>query len=117
VLEAGQIGETYAIGGRAERRNIDVVTAIADSLDQLAPKAVSHRTQITFVTDRPGHDLRYAIDSIKIERDLGFTPAYDFDAGLRQTVQWYLDNEAWWRPILDGSYTLERLGLDAKPTS
>ena len=117
VLTKGRIGETYAIGGRAERRNIDVVTAIADLLDELAPSNdsrpnKSRREQITFVTDRPGHDLRYAIDSAKIERELGFEPQYTFDQGLRQTVEWYLANRDWWQPILDGSYRLERLGLD-----
>jgi dTDP-glucose 4,6-dehydratase len=112
VLTKGLVGETYAIGGRAERRNIDVVTAIADLLDELAPSNTSRRDQITFVTDRPGHDLRYAIDSSKIERELGFMPQYTFDQGLRRTVEWYLANRDWWQPILDGSYRLERLGLD-----
>jgi dTDP-glucose 4,6-dehydratase len=112
VLTQGRTGETYAIGGRAERRNIDVVTAIADLLDELTPSHKSRREQITFVTDRPGHDLRYAIDSAKIERELGFVPQYTFDQGLRQTVEWYLANRDWWQPILDGSYRLERLGLD-----
>ena len=112
VLTKGRIGETYAIGGRAERRNIDVVNAIADLLDELTPSNKSRRTQITFVTDRPGHDMRYAIDSSKIERELGFVPQYTFDQGLRQTVEWYLANRDWWQPILVGSYRLERLGLD-----
>jgi dTDP-glucose 4,6-dehydratase len=112
VVTKGRVGETYAIGGRAERRNIDVVTTIADLLDELAPSNKSRRAQITFVADRPGHDLRYAIDSSKIEHELGFVPQYTFDQGLRQTVEWYLANRDWWQPILDGSYRLERLGLD-----
>ncbi len=115
VVTRGRVGESYAIGGAAERRNIDVVNTIADLLDELVPTGTSHRAQITFVTDRPGHDLRYAIDATKIKNELGFSPSYNFEDGLRQTVQWYLNNEAWWRPILDGSYRLERLGLDAGP--
>jgi len=112
VVTRGRAGQTYAVGGRAERRNIDVVTKIADLLDRHAPKGQPHADQITFVTDRPGHDLRYAIDASKIESELGFMPDYSFDEGLDQTVRWYLDRRDWWQPILDGSYRLERLGLD-----
>lgn len=103
VLERGHLGETYCIGGRAERKNIDVVRAIAAHMDELAPRAdrASYAEQITFVTDRPGHDRRYAITPDKIGRDLGWTPDHTFDEGLRATVAWYLDNRGWWKPHLD----------------
>jgi dTDP-glucose 4,6-dehydratase len=98
VATQGVPGETYNVGGRAERRNIDVVTAIAAQVDQLAPDpAIGPRSRlITFVHDRPGHDLRYAIDSSKIERDLGWRPRENFETGLAKTVAWYLNNREWW---------------------
>lgn len=99
VLERATPGEVYNIGGRNERRNIDVVSRICDLLDELRPRADgrSYREQITFVEDRPGHDRRYAIDASKIERDLGWRPEETFESGLRRTVEWYLDHEEWWR--------------------
>ncbi|OLU24395.1 dTDP-glucose 4,6-dehydratase [Pseudomonas sp. PA15(2017)] len=111
VVTRGAVGETYNIGGHNEQKNLDVVHAICDLLDELQPRgAGSYREQITFVTDRPGHDLRYAIDASKIERELGWTPAETFPSGLRKTVRWYLDNLDWCRRVQDGSYQRERLG-------
>jgi dTDP-glucose 4,6-dehydratase len=102
VFEKAAVGEKYMIGGNSERRNIDVVTGICDLLDELCPRRDlrSHRELISFVTDRAGHDFRYAVDCSKIERDLGWQPMYSFDDGLRKTVQWYLDNGWWWQPLL-----------------
>ena len=116
VLERGRPGETYAVGGNNERRNIDVVRAVCDLLDELAPALPSGSRQqlITFVTDRPGHDQRYAIDAGKIRRDLGWSPAETFETGLRKTVQWYLDNRTWWEHVRSGAYRGERLGLGAE---
>ncbi len=111
VLQKGKLGEVYNIGGSAERRNIDVVKAICDLLDQMAPAARSHRELISFVADRPGHDLRYAIDATKIGIELGWKPRESFESGLAKTVRWYLDNKHWWQRILSGSYRTERLGL------
>jgi len=113
VLERGQVGATYLIGGRAEVRNIDVVHRICAVMDELRPRPGDsrHADLITFVEDRPGHDLRYAIDPSRIERELGWTPSCDFASGLRSTVEWYLANEGWWRPLLDGVYDGRRLGL------
>lgn len=113
VMEKGQVGATYNIGGHNERRNIDVVHTICDLLDELRPAGGSRRDLITYVTDRPGHDQRYAIDAGKIERELGWRPQETFESGLRRTVEWYLANEWWWRAIRDGSYQGERLGLNA----
>lgn len=115
VLEKGGIGETYNIGGHNEKKNIDVVHAICDLLEELSSEyklenVGCYRDLITFVADRPGHDLRYAIDASKIERDLGWTPAETFESGMRKTVQWYLENQVWWEGVLDGSYKLERIG-------
>jgi dTDP-glucose 4,6-dehydratase len=112
VFDAGVVGETYLIGGQSERRNIDVVHTICDILDRQHPRddGKSYRAQIVFVTDRPGHDFRYAIDAGKLRRDLGWTPQESFETGMEKTVRWYLDNKAWWQPILDGSYRGERLG-------
>ena len=113
VLSQGVVGETYNVGGHNEVRNIDVVTGICDILDDIAPALASgpRRNLITYVTDRPGHDMRYAIDAGKIERDLDWTPAHDFTRGLRETVEWYLGNRVWWQKIKDGGYGGDRLGL------
>jgi dTDP-glucose 4,6-dehydratase len=112
VVERGTVGETYNIGGRQERKNIDVVRAICRLLDDLAPSGQGSRESlITFVPDRPGHDRRYAIDSSKIERELGWRSAESFETGLAKTVRWYLDSRAWWQSILDRGYTAERIGL------
>ncbi|MBY6242753.1 dTDP-glucose 4,6-dehydratase [Methylosinus sp. Sm6] len=110
VARAGVVGESYNVGGRSERRNIDVVRLICGILDEIRPRVGSYAEQIAFVADRPGHDLRYAIDCSKIERDLGWRPTESFESGLRKTVRWYLDNEDWWRTIRAGGYSGERLG-------
>ena len=112
VVERGTVGETYNIGGRQERSNIDVVRAICRLLDDFAPsRQGSREALITFVSDRPGHDRRYAINSSKIERELGWRPAESFETGLTKTVRWYLDSRAWWQSILDRGYKAERIGL------
>jgi dTDP-glucose 4,6-dehydratase len=114
VLE-GEDGQTYNIGGHNEKRNIDVVKTICSILDELRPDHPNGISQyeelITYVTDRPGHDMRYAIDAMKIKQTLGWVPEETFDSGIRKTVEWYLDNERWWRRVQDGSYQGERLGL------
>ncbi len=113
AFEDGSPGETYAIGGNAERTNIDVVKTVCDLIDELAEPLSSgepRRSLIEFVTDRPGHDLRYAVDASKAKAELGWEPSVTFEEGLRSTVEWYLANEAWWRPIHDGRYSGERLG-------
>ena len=110
ALTKGKVGEMYLIGGESERRNIDVVNTIASLLDEMAPQRAPHARFISFVEDRPGHDHRYAIDPSKIKRELGWRPQASFDQGLRQTVRWYLDNKAWWEPIVSNTYRLERLG-------
>ena len=114
VVSQGEVGETYNIGGHNEKKNIEVVEAICDFLEELAPikpKGVSnYRDLITFVKDRPGHDARYAIDASKIERELGWVPEESFETGLRKTVQWYLENKQWWERVLSGAYRLERIG-------
>ena len=113
VLTKGRVGQTYNIGGHNERRNIDVVKTICALLDELAPAPglIPRSRLITFVADRPGHDLRYAIDASKIERELGWRPQETFESGIRKTVQWYLDNQEWCRRVQDGSYQRERLGV------
>ena len=106
VLEAGQVGETYNVGGWNEKANIDIVHIVCDLLDGLRPRAdgQSYRTQITHVTDRPGHDRRYAIDARKIERELGWKPAETFETGIAKTVQWYLDHPQWVQNVQSGAY-------------
>ena len=114
VVTQGKIGETYNIGGFNEKQNIQVVRTICELLEELAPnkpQGIAHYADlITHVTDRAGHDVRYAIDASKIQRELGWTPQETFESGIRKTVQWYLDNQAWWQRVLDGSYKLDRLG-------
>lgn len=114
IVEQGVVGQSYNIGGQAERRNIDVVHTLCAVLDEVRPRADGqpHASAISHVRDRPGHDHRYAIDISKIQRELGWSPSVTFETGLRQTVQWYLDNETWWRPILEGRYQTQRLGLE-----
>jgi dTDP-glucose 4,6-dehydratase len=113
VLEQGRIGETYNIGGSAERRNIDVVGTICDVMDRLTrcPTRSSHRELITFVPDRPGHDFRYAIDFAKLNRGLGWSPGHSFEQGLAATVAWYIENRAWWEPLLSTHQAAARRGL------
>jgi dTDP-glucose 4,6-dehydratase len=115
VLLEGRPGETYNIGGHNERTNLDVVHKLCDLLEEMRPDkpaGVAHyRDLIAYVADRPGHDVRYAIDASKIQRELGWVPAETFETGMRKTVRWYLDNEAWWKRVRDGSYRGERLGV------
>ncbi|MCS2609137.1 dTDP-glucose 4,6-dehydratase [Halomonas dongshanensis] len=132
VATEGSVGETYNIGGHNEQTNLHVVEAICEILDELVPSETlgvrgegntsnpsqaqrspltTYKDLITFVTDRPGHDVRYAIDASKIERELGWVPQETFETGLRKTIQWYLDNETWWKRVQDGSYQGERLGV------
>ena len=118
VLTEGKIGETYNIGGHNEKKNIEVVKAVCAILEELATNNSQSRAAggegfeslIEFVKDRPGHDLRYAIDASKIQHDLGWVPEESFESGIRKTVAWYLENSPWWQSVLDGSYQLERLG-------
>ncbi|MBP9183817.1 MAG: dTDP-glucose 4,6-dehydratase [Fuscovulum sp.] len=110
AMQKGAVGRSYNIGGENERRNIDIVRTICALLDEMAPKATPYADQITFVTDRPGHDARYAIDPSRIRQELGWRPSVTVEEGLRRTVRWYLDNEAWWRPLLDRKGVGERLG-------
>ncbi len=115
VLAKGRVGETYNVGGNAEKRNIEVVKAICALLDQRRPRddGRPRESQISFVADRPGHDRRYAIDASKLRDELGWEPRYTFERGLAETVDWYLDNQDWVRRVLDGSYRLERIGAQA----
>lgn len=120
VVTEGEVGETYNIGGHNEKKNIEVVETLCSILDELKPIADNpafsslsmtyYKELITFVTDRPGHDVRYAIDASKIECELGWVPEESFETGIRKTVEWYLNNENWWQRVLDGSYAGERLG-------
>jgi dTDP-glucose 4,6-dehydratase len=113
IVRAGRVGESYNIGGDSERRNLEVVEMICDAVDELAsgPRRGARRALITYVQDRPGHDLRYAIDASKTKREIGWRPRHSFEAGLRKTVKWYLDNPGWWRDIRSGAYRGERLGV------
>jgi dTDP-glucose 4,6-dehydratase len=111
IASRGRLGEKYNVGGRNERRNIDVVQRICELLDEFTPKPKAHGALVTYVTDRPGHDARYAIDANKLETELGWTARETFETGIRNTVRWYLDNEWWWRPLRDGVYSGERLGV------
>ena len=110
IVDRGRLGETYNVGGRNERRNIDVVHRICQVLDRIAPSNRPRHEQIEFVTDRPGHDARYAIDASRLEDELGWRAAENFDTGIEKTVQWYLDNEWWWQPLRE-RYAGQRLGL------
>ncbi|KGJ90189.1 dTDP-glucose 4,6-dehydratase [Thalassotalea sp. ND16A] len=127
IATNGKEGETYNIGGHNEKTNIDVVNTICELLEELVPSKsnsafnhyegeadsvtkTSYKDLITFVEDRPGHDIRYAIDASKLERELGWKPEESFESGIRKTVQWYLENKSWWNRVLDGSYAMERLG-------
>ena len=114
VLQNGQIGETYNIGGNNEMRNINIVNTICTILDELRPRneKESYTELISYVTDRPGHDFRYAINTSKIKNQLEWKPKETFETGIHKTIQWYLDNEHWWRRIQDGTYAQERLGLN-----
>ena len=110
IAERGRVGETYNVGGRNERRNIDVVTRICGLMDSLRPQGMPHGRLIAHVTDRPGHDARYAIDATKLETELGWRAEETFETGIEKTVRWYLDNEWWWRPLRE-CYAGARLGL------
>ncbi|NVC48626.1 dTDP-glucose 4,6-dehydratase [Vibrio diabolicus] len=114
VVNEGEVGETYNIGGHNEKANIEVVKTICALLEELRPDKPagieSYESLITYVKDRPGHDVRYAIDATKIAQELGWTPEETFESGIRKTVEWYLNNPQWWQRVLDGSYSLERLG-------
>ena len=112
VVTEGKIGETYNIGGHNEKQNIEVVHTLCDILQELRPQEASYRDLIITVKDRPGHDMRYAIDASKIEKELGWAPEETFETGIRKTVQWYLDNQEWCQRVQDGSYQRERLGID-----
>ena len=116
VATTAAVGETYNIGGHNEKQNIEVVHTLCDLLEELHPEKpagiVNYKDLITFVKDRPGHDLRYAIDASKIERELGWKPQETFETGLRKTVLWYLENRDWWQRVLDGDYRLDRIGED-----
>jgi dTDP-glucose 4,6-dehydratase len=116
VLEKGRRGETYNIGGNSERRNIEVVTAICDAMDELIkrPNGASHRELIAFVPDRPGHDFRYAMDFTKLNLELGWSPRHSFESGLLVTVKWYVDNRAWWEPLRSMHDSGSRRGLSKR---
>jgi len=115
VATKGEVGETYNIGGHNEKTNLSVVKTVCQLLNELSPSQIEgltdYQTLITFVADRPGHDLRYAIDASKVEKELGWKPKETFESGIRKTVQWYLNNKPWWSRVLDGSYNRERLGI------
>ena len=113
VLQNGRIGEKYNIGGHNEKTNLEVVNTLCQLLDEIQPRPQggSYAEQIHFVTDRPGHDFRYAIDASKIQRELAWQPKETFESGLRKTVHWYLNRADWWQPILENTYNTQRLGI------
>ncbi len=111
VVTEAEVGTTYNIGGHNEKQNLEVVQTVCALLDELQPTEGRYADLITYVNDRPGHDRRYAIDSSKIQKDLGWKPQETFESGIRKTIEWYLANESWWQRVLDGSYSGERLGL------
>lgn len=111
IMQKGRLGETYNVGGRNERANIDVVHAVCDHLDRLAPAGHSRREQIRFVPDRPGHDRRYAIDATKLETELGWRAQETFETGIARTIEWFLANDWWWRPLRKAGHGAKRLGL------
>lgn len=113
VFEHGAIGQSYMVGGNSERTNLEVVQVICDTLDRIRPRPdkLSYREQIKFVADRPGHDFRYAIDSTKLQTELGWKPLESFETGMEKTITWYLENRIWWEAIQSGEYQGERLGL------
>ena len=115
VIKEGEVGETYNIGGNNEIKNIDIVSIICENLDKMLPRSdkTSYKKLITYVDDRPGHDFRYAVDSSKIQDELGWKPRESFQTGIQKTIKWYLDNEIWWREIQKSNYKQERLGLKA----
>lgn len=110
ICQKGRLGETYNVGGRNERTNIEVINRVCEIMDKYRPGNAPHSRFITFVSDRPGHDMRYAIDATKIETELGWKAQEDFDSGIEKTVIWYLENEDWWRPLRHGVYSGGRLG-------
>ncbi|CUX60024.1 MULTISPECIES: dTDP-glucose 4,6-dehydratase [Agrobacterium tumefaciens complex] len=114
IVQKGLVGEKYNVGGRNEQKNIDVVNCICSILDELRPQSKPYAELIKYVTDRPGHDARYAIDATKLETELGWKAQENFETGIRKTVQWYLDNEWWWQPLREGVYAGERLGVLTK---
>jgi len=117
ILQRGRLGEKYNVGGRNERSNLDVVSRVCALLDALRPEGPPHRRLVTYVTDRPGHDKRYAIDATKLETELGWRAEETFESGIARTVDWYLANDAWWRPLREKVYAGERLGLAAAQTA
>ncbi|MFP6638120.1 MAG: GDP-mannose 4,6-dehydratase, partial [Nitrospinaceae bacterium] len=114
VLEKGEVGQVYNIGGHNEKSNLEVVHSIRQILDEIVPDSphLPHKNLIRFVTDRPGHDRRYAINASKIQNQLGWIPQESFETGLRKTVRWYLDNTEWTDRVMSGAYKGERLGLE-----
>ena len=113
ILQRGELGRSYNVGGENERRNIDLVTTICAILDRLRPGAKPYADQIEYVTDRPGHDMRYAIDPTRIREELGWRPSVTIEQGLEKTVQWYLDNQSWWQALRSRAGVGERLGKSA----
>jgi dTDP-glucose 4,6-dehydratase len=114
ILRRGRVGEKYNVGGRNEQTNLGVVERICELMDRLNPSGAAHRRHVSFVTDRPGHDQRYAIDASRLERELGWSASETFDTGIEKTVRWYLDNREWWEAVRRGVYAGERLGLAGK---